>query len=160
MPSNRELAAEAEELGRRLGREVVCDGLTNAQRVELVEGLRREVESIGAQAENPPAPEVPSFSVRRAPENRDRPPVKSIVDGAVPDHLGGPPRKRPAPPAPPGTFPYAVAPGRVIECPRGRLVQGDEVRALDLVKNAKDVEVGKRHLEELVASGAVVKKAS
>lgn len=129
MPSNRELAARALELGRELGEKVDTVGLNNAKLTELVESLE-------AKASGPETTE---------PEPESAPTVQEAAPA--------PPEPSPSPPdESPAAASYAVAKGRgVSTISRGVLGEGELVRE-------NDFPGGSKRIGELAAAGYLVVK--
>lgn len=76
MPSNKDLTQQAEELAEKLGKEVETEGLKNAELVELVAKLRKEVE-----AEEAPAAEVEAEEAPAAEVEAEEAPAFHVAEG-------------------------------------------------------------------------------
>lgn len=146
MPSNRELATEARELGRELGEDVDTGGLNNKKLVELVQELRGR--------RNDEAADEPEAEVETAEPEAEEPEAEddSLLRGdeeqrsGTEESAGGPPPRAPkrAP-----KHALEVAANKAVKAPRGMLRQFEEVRETDF--DAKT-------LDRLLKIGCVVRK--
>ena len=158
--SNKDLASEASDLGKKLGIEVTTDGLKNQELVALVDELREQ--QLDAKPDlvkrSDPlvkADEKPAADPPKAVKAVVHKPVRRVdapetVDGASPPNEidGKPPKPEPVESA----HPYAVAAGRYIMTDLGGPVRaGEEIKPGML-------SGGRAKLDELVEKGAVIKK--
>jgi hypothetical protein len=172
MVTNRELRERAEELAAELGIEISTDRMNHVALTELVARLEGQREAKGTDAPVTPAATgavraAPAADERAVPVAKPRPTVERkaaakpaptlTVDGAADAAEGGLPKPKPPQPEAKQRYPYTVAPGKTIQCPRGDIRAGREIRARDLVYDTKDIAKGEKALAEFVARGVVVR---
>jgi hypothetical protein len=145
MPSNRELAAKAVELGEALGRDVRTTGLNHSALEALVEELQSEVDARAAESpqSNDDALADTMPATPSAKHAAEEPETVAELPAAAPE---APAATMEAPSAPV----YAIAPGHSLKCLRGRMTPGMAVSARDFVH-------GQPALDHLVSVGAVLK---
>jgi hypothetical protein len=169
--TNRELRERADELAAELGIDISTDRMNHAALTELVARLEAQREAKATDAPVTPTATgavraAPAADERAVPVAKPRPTVERkaaksaptlTVDGAADAAEGGPPKPKPPPAEARQRYPYTVAPGKTIQCPRGDIRAGREIRARDLVSDTKDLAKGEKALAEFVARGVVVK---